>query len=648
MRIITVDFETFWAKDHSLSKMSPIDYVMHPDTELISMALKEGNGVTDVVFGEDKIRKMLSRIYWGDVMLLGHNMSGFDAMILAWRLGINPKMWGCTLAMARPIHDITVGKSLAKLVAHYEIGVKDQAVLYNTQGKHLSDFSAEELAAMKEYNKADVEQCYALFHKLKPHYDAKELWHIDATIRMLVEPRFDVDVPMLETALSMERDQKRKHILMLARHLRTNDMIEESEAVSAAETIEELEEAVRAELASAPKFSKLLESLGVETPMKDSPTNPDKQVPALAKTDEGFTALVEHENELVSAAARARLAVKSTLLETRLQAFIGAAEKRNGKFPVPLNYCGAVTTGRWSGFLYNPQNMPRVMPGKPKVSDALRNCLKAPPGHKVVVADLSGIELRVNMFLWKVPYAVELFKASPGKADLYKTLASEVLGVPYDEIQKMQRQAGKAMHLGCGFGLGSAEKFIAVAKTMAQIDVTEDEAVNYIAGYREKHPEIVQGWRTCHARLRDISSGVRADVDPWGLCVTCEEGIRLPSGRLIRYPALHQEPDPRGKQEWWYGMGRFRSRIYAGKVTENCVQALARDIVADNALDTYKATGYRPVLSVHDELAYVVPDKDAQMVLDTLQSIMRTPPKWWPELVTWSEGDIGDRYGYVK
>ncbi len=648
MRIAACDIETFFSATHSLSKMSPIAYVMHPETELISCAIKIDDGPTDVVFGEGAIKKALTSIDWSDTMAIGHNMSGFDSMIMAWRLGITPRMWGCTLSMARPIHELTVGKSLGKLVAHYELGVKDQTALMNTKGRHLKEFTPDEIDAMREYNKADVEQCYALFHKLKPHFTGKELWHIDATIRMLVDPKFDANVPMLEAALCMERDQKRKHILVLARHLRTNALVEASESVSGADTIEVLEEAVRAELASAPKFSALLESLGVETPMKPSPTNPEKQVPALAKTDEGFIALQEHDNELVAAAARARLAVKSTQLETRIQAFIDVAGVTNGKVPMPLNYCGATTTGRWSGaFGMNVQNMPRILVGKPKVGDALRNCLKAPPGHKVVVADLSGIELRVNMFLWKVPYALALFRASPGKADLYKTLASEVLGVPYDDVQKMQRQAGKAMHLGCGFGLGSAMKFIAVAKTMAQIDVTEDEATHYIAGYREKHPEIVNGWRTCHARLPDIYKELEEPVDPWGLTVTCAEGIRLPSGRLIRYPGLHKESTG-GKSEWWYGTGRHRARIYAGKIDENIVQALARDVVADNALEVFRATGFRPQLSVHDELVYVVPEGDAVSLLDCVQSNMRTPPKWWPELVTWSEGDIADTYGGAK
>jgi len=646
MRIATIDFETFWSDTHSLSKMSPMTYVMHPDTEIISCAIKVNDYPTDVIFGEDNIKRMLNKLDWTDTMVVGHNMSNFDSMLLSWRLGINPRMWSCTLAMARPLHAKTVGLSLGKMVAHYELGVKDQTALMNTKGRHLCDFTADEIKAMKEYNKADTEQCYELFKRLKPHYSAKEMWHLDATIRMLVEPKFDANVPMLEAALCMERDQKRKHILMLAKHLRTNELVEASEAVSAAETIEDLEEAVRAELASAPKFSALLDSLGVETPMKPSPTVADKMVPALAKTDEGFIALQEHDNPLVAGAARARLAVKSTLLETRLGAFMEVAQQTNGKIPMPLNYCGADTTGRWSGWSYNPQNLPRVNPKAPRVSDALRNCLKAPPGHKVVVADLSGIELRVNHFLWKVPESMALYQAD-SEADLYKSFAAVRYSIPESEVTKAQRQLAKVAQLGLGFGAGW-RTFKRVAKTMGGLDLSDEEAEAVTVAWRTQYIEITQGWRTCHARLASIRDGDEHPVDPWGLTVTCKEGIVLPSKRIIRYPGLHTEIDAADKMEWWYGTGRHRARIYAGKITENVVQALARDIVADNALATFQATGFRPQLSVHDELVYVVPAGDAVSLLDTLQSNMRTPPRWWPELVTWSEGDIADTYGSAK
>lgn len=644
MRLAVIDFETYWAAEHSLTKMLPMAYVMHPDTELISCSIKINHYPTDVFFGEPEIRRVLHKLDWSDTLVVAHNMSGFDAMILSWRLGIRPKMWGCTLAMARAIHSKTTGNSLAKLVEHHGLGVKDSTALVQTKGKRLAEFTPAELDAMKTYNRDDTEQCHALFHRLKQYYTAKELWHIDATIRMLVEPKFVVNDALLETALSVERDQKRKHILSLARHLRTTGL--GSEAVADAGGVDALEEAVRADLASAPKFAKLLTSLGVEVPVKPSPTNPENTVPALAKTDEAFLNLQAHDNPIVAAAARARLAVKSTLLETRIQAFLNASTPLQGRLPVPLHYCGADTTGRWSGWAYNCQNLPRINPKAPRVADALRNCMAAPPGHKVVVADLSGIELRVNHFLWKVRESMDLYTADP-EADLYRAFAAARYGVQPEDVTKDQRQLAKVAQLGLGFGAGW-RTFQKVAKLMGGLDLPDDEAESVTVAWRTQYAEIVQGWRTCHAALQAIYERSEEAVDPWGLLTTCPEGIRLPGGRLIRYPDLRQEQDKDGKWEWWYGRGRHKARIYAGKVTENCVQALARDVIADNAFDFFRESRLRPALMVHDELVYIVPDADAQSALDTLQRIMRTPPKWWPQLVTWSEGDIAKTYGAAK
>ena len=208
------------------------------------------------------------------------------------------------------------------------------------------------------------------------------------------------------------------------------------------------------------------------------------------------------------------------------------------------------------------------------------------------------------------------------------------------------------MH-NCGFGLGSPTKYIAVAKALAQIDVAETEATNHIAGYRVKHPEIVEGWRECGRAIKDIAAGIERPVDPWGLVHTCREGLRLPSGRLIRYPNLRQVTegnwaDGRPKQSWKYADGRHAAFLGGPKFVENVVQSLARDVIKDNALDVFKLTGLRPQLVVHDELVYVVKEDKAQAHLDTVQAVMRTPPKWWPQLVTWSEGDIADTYGAAK
>jgi DNA polymerase len=642
MKPIFLDFETYWDVTHTLTRMSPTEYIQSPKTEIISVAIKEGiDGDTYVLFGEDKIREHLQGMDWANAMAIGHNMSGFDSMILAWRMGINPKMYGCTAAMARSQYSKTginvggkflIGVSLKKLAAELGVGKKLDLEATNTKGKYLKDFTPYELELMTEYNKVDTDLCAEIFTKLVKNFPKQELVTIDMTTRMLVEPKFVLDTKMVDDALAAVKEEKTRSLLALA------------------ETLElwgdDVEEQVRSELASAAKFGALLNSLGVETPMKQSPTNPAKMTPALAKTDEAFIKLQDHSNPVVAAAARARLEVKSTLLETRLEAFKRAAAVCDGKMPVPLKYAGADTTGRWSGEQYNMQNLPRIG-GKAKPSDALRMSLRAPKGRKVIVADLSGIELRVNMFLWKVPYAMELFKASPDKADLYKYFAAhDLYNIDESAVTKEQRQVGKVAHLGLGFGAGGAT-FQKVAKLMGGVDMDLDESTRTVNTYRAAHREIADGWKTFQAHLPKIAQGVDSAIDPWGMCVTEKNAVRLPSGRRIYYPSLVREID-NGKSEWWYGQGRARARIYAGKGVENLVQALARDVVAEHAIKFFKATGYRPCLTVHDELVYIVPEESAEDLLGILQKIMRQGVSWWPELITWSEGDVADCYGEAK
>jgi hypothetical protein len=655
MQAVFLDLESFWSTEHTLSRMSPTEYVMHPETEIQSVSIKVGDRPAYVLFGEENIREhLLNEFDWDDTMVVGHNMSGFDAMILAWRFGVNPKMYGCTAAMARSQYSKTgysvggkflTGVSLKKLAAELGIGAKLDLEATNTKGKKLKDFTPEEIEAMREYNKVDTELCYEIFKKLYPSFPKQELLLIDMTTRMLVEPKFILGYSLVDKALEQVKEEKRQGLLDLAKTLGLDTAHEAVDALGLDQP--DLEEDVRAMLASSAKFGDLLKSLGVPVPMKTSKTT-GKPAPALAKTDDEFIALQNHPNPLVAAAARARLEVKSTLLETRLQAFLRAADACDGKLPVPLKYAGADTTGRWSGEQYNMQNLPRIG-AKPKPSDALRMSLKAPAGHKVIVADLSGIELRVNMFLWKVPYAMELFKASPDKADLYKYFAAnDLYGIAESEVSKEQRQVGKVAHLGLGFGAGGAT-FQKVAKLMGGVDMDLDEATRVVNTYREAHGEIANGWRRFQDCLPKIAQGTEEAIDPWGFCKTGHQHVKLPSGRSIYYPSLVKERDSdTGKTEWWYGNGRSRARIYAGKGVENLVQALARDVIAEHAIKFYKATGLRPALMVHDELVYVVPDSKAQGYLDDLQGIMRSGVSWWPELVTWSEGDIADCYGAAK
>jgi len=612
---------------------------MHPDTEIISCAFKFGNDPTVVVFGEQAVIDYCNNVDWSQYWVVGHNLSGFDSMILSWRLGVKPKLWGCTLAMARPIHAKDVGLSLAKLVAHYGLGYKDQSALIATKGKNLCDFSDDEIDEMRIYNAADVDQCYGLLLKLIPQTRREEVKLIDMTIRMLIEPTFESNSLLLADTLTEEGIRKKAMLVEAAQKMDVYEIgMDDDEAASAALTV----------LSSAAKFAAFLRTIEVDVPTKVSPTT-GKEIPALAKTDEGFLSLQEHDDPLVATAAAARLDAKSTILQTRIQAFMDASNAHpEKKVPIPLKYYGADTTGRWSGWGYNPQNLPRVNPYNPRPSDALRRSLIAPPGHKVVVADLSGIELRVNHFLWKVPSSVAMYQAEPEKADLYKDFASRLYDIDYDDVTKVQRQVGKVAHLGLGFGAGYVT-FQKVAKLMGGVDITEDESRDIVDKWRDEYYEITKGWRTCHAALPTIMRGAEGNaVDPWGMVVPVPEGLRTPKG-LIRYPDLRTEiNEDDNRKEFVYGHGRNKARIYAGKIDENIVQHLARCVIADNALAVQKLTKLNPALMVHDELVYIVPEDEAEIMLDIVQQVMRTPPTWWPELITWSEGDIADTYGDAK
>jgi len=632
---VVLDYETFWSSDHSLTKMNPIEYVMHPNTEIISMAIKIGKSPTLCTFGEDAIAAQIRHFDWSDKLVIAHNNSGFDAMISAWRFGMRPAMWGCTLAMAKPHHAKTAGGSLKALAEHYQLGVKDSTALLNTKGRHMKDFSGDEITAMREYNIEDVELCNRLFKVLHPLTSKAEMKLIDMTIRMLVEPRFEVDKALLRRTLQEEQARKNKMLLDLASMLGVYETgMDDEDAV----------EAVVTTLGSAAKFGQVLKELGVDIPMKISPTT-GKPAPALAKTDEGFVALTGSDDPIVAAAANARLGVKSTLLESRITSFIDLSESVGGRLPMPLLYFGG-HTGRWSGHMkINVQNMPRVS-GKP--GDCLRNSLRAPEGYKVVVADLSGIELRVNHFLWKVPSSMALFQADPEKADLYKDFASSLYGKPVSEISKAERQIGKVAHLGLGFSAG-AVTFVRIAKMMGGVDITLDESREIVKKWRKAYAEIKQGWRQCGDALPNVLSGAESAIDAWGLCRTAKDKILLPvKGRFIHYPALRQELLEDGDVPWVYGEGRNKTFLSPGKVCENCIQSIARDIIAEQALEIKARTGYTPTLMVHDELVYVVPEDDAEQHLATLYDVMRTAPKWWPELVLWAEGGISDTYGGAK
>ena len=597
MKIITIDFETRYDQQYSLSKITTEEYIRHEMFETIGVGIKVNDGRSEWFSGtHQQTQDYLSSIDWSDAIAVAHN-AVFDAGILSWRFDIHPLVWCDTLSLARAIDGLHVSASLKACAERHNLGAKGTEVV-NALGKRRQDFSAEELARYGEYCKNDCDLTWGLLNVYLPCVSGTELRVIDLTIKMFSEPVLELDLPLLEQHLEAVRERK-------------------AELFAACEADSEI-------LNSNPKFADLLRSLGVEPPMKISLTT-GKETYAFAKTDEGLKELLEHEDERVQAVVAARLGTKSTLEETRTERFIGIAKR--GALPVPLSYYAA-HTGRWGGSdKLNLQNLPRG--GKIKES------LLPPPGHVIIDCDSSQIEARVLAWLAGQD---DLVQAFADKQDVYKIMASKIFHKPVDEISKDERFLGKTVVLGCGYGLG-AKKFQASLRT-AGVSMELEECQRIITTYREAYPAIPalwkQGQRCLEAMLvcQTAPIGVRPDALYLG-----QHGFVLPSGYRLGYADLQKDSEG----QFSYKARNGRTKIYGGKVIENVVQALARCVIAEQMVKISER--YRPVLTVHDAIAIVAPVADAEAAQAFVEGCFNSPPEWAKGLPLACESGIGDNYG---
>ena len=598
MDLITVDFETFYDQDFSLSKLTTEEYIRDPQFEVIGLGIKVNDGETEWASGTpEQIEKFLKGYDWAGSAVLAHNTM-FDGAILSWCFDIRPRM-------GRALHGVEVGGSLKAMAERYGIGEKGTEVL-NAKGKRREDFSDEELGRYGDYCVNDVDLTYSLFKKMGRAFPKQELKLIDLTLRMFIGPKLDLDLELLEQHLYQVKQRK-----------------------------EELLESVgvdKKDLMSNPKFADLLRNLGVEPPMKESPTT-GKQTYAFAKSDEQFKALQEHEDDRVQALVTARLGTKSTLEETRTQRFIDIAKR--GLLPVPVRYYAA-HTGRWGGDdKINMQNLPSRGPNAKK----LKSSIIAPPGHLLIDADSAQIEARV--LAWMAGQE-DLVQAFFNKDDVYKQMASRIYDKAVDEINKDERFVGKTTILGAGYGMG-ALKFQAQLKTFGY-DMDLDESRRIIDVYRRTNWRISQFWREAQHIIEGLQRGQSATFGVNGLleAVGEESAIRLPSGLLMRYDELDFEPGDKGP-EYSYKTRRGRTRIYGGKVTENVCQAVARCIIGEQMLRIAKR--YRVVLTVHDSIVCCVPEEEVQEAQAYVETCMRWVPDWANGLPIDCESGIGRSYG---
>lgn len=619
MQLVTLDFETYYDVGFSLSNLTTEEYIRDARFQVIGVGIKIEEGETYWVTGSHEvIQEALNKIDWGVSALLCHNTQ-FDGAILSFRFGIIPAMYLDTLSMARAVNGVEVGGSLAYLVEHYKLGVKGTEVV-NAKGKRLEDFTPTELSAYASYCVNDVELTYKLFQVFVPLFPLPEIHLIDLTLRMYTQPVLEVDDALLQARLEEVQQEKSELLQGLMSKLECDT-----------------EECVRSKLASNKQFAEILQELGVVVPTKISPAT-GKETFALAKGDQGFLDLCEHEDPFIQQLCTVRLGTKSTIEESRIERFIGIGARNKGKLPIPLKYYGA-HTGRWAGSdKVNFQNLP----ARDKKKKALKNAVIPPDGYKVINADSSQIEARVLVWLAGQDDVVQWYKE---ERDVYCEFASTVYDRPITKANKTERAVGKTCILGLGYGTGWA-KLQQTLKLAAGVNLDEQECKRLVNVYRQVNSRVIDLWRECEEALRDIAAWpVGKPIYPIGkhkALYATPEGIRLPNGLYIKYPGLTWDTSE-AKSKFVYKSRRGFISIWGGSVVENVVQALARIIIGEQMLQVNRQ--YRPVLTVHDAIVCVASSQDVDNAVKVISDIMSTPPQWAEGLPVACEAHFGNSYG---
>lgn len=356
----------------------------------------------------------------------------------------------------------------------------------------------------------------------------------------------------------------------------------------------------------------------------------------------------------------------------KYKAMLASTDEDDSCIRDTLKYYGA-STGRWTGKLVQFQNLPRgsisdmdtaINNLKNKTSEelavelgnnvseflvsAIRGMIRAKPNHKLLVADFSSVETRVLAWLSGDD---KMQKAYVTGRDLYKNMASAIYRIPIDKITSEQRQLGKAVILGAGYGMGH-KKFLQTCNNWG-IDIDEQLAQTAVNTYRLTYRSVKGYWaeqqKAAYYAVLNPDKKAITEFTTYFLQADFLK-CKLPSGRTLHY----YKPDFKTKKADWGESneltylaeknGKYiRVGTYGGKLVENIVQAVARDLMADAMLRLDKA-GYNIILTIHDEIIAEVPEKDITLTLRNFCSIMGEIPKWARDCTIEVEGWEGKHY----
>lgn len=679
--------ECFYDNDYTLSKMTTEAYLRDPRMEEVLWSIKY-NGEKSFWLLPDRAEHFFKHeVNWPKTALVCHH-SHFDGARLNWAHDCRPALHIDTLSMARVIDGPKAGNSLHDLCIRHGIGAKGDYVTF-AKGKHLADFSRDELHEYGRYGCNDTDRTYDLAQIFLPQLPESELRLIDQTIRMFTEPVFHGDVAKLRAAVTTERQNK---IAMLRQIGLICPACNGSGIDPQHALVDPLPQPCKKcdgmgvnkkPLNSNDQFAELLRKAGVEPETKTSPTT-GEQIYAFAKTDPYMQMLVDDEDDEVRVLAETRLAVKSNIIETRAAKFAACAER--GPMPVYLSHAGAHTLRPSGGDGMNWLNMSKHNAKRPEMM-VLRQSILPPPGHKILAPDSGQGEARIVAWLANQMDLVEAF--AQGR-DIYSEAATDIYRRPVDRKFELPDgthpdyipgQVGKIEILSFGFGSGwytaaagflkgvlgappiqffehdlramqidesrflNNPKKVEILQTMPSRLEFRDRAIHcavvdgMVQRYRERYAEIKKFWGTMELVINAMMRGEEMVFGAHGVMQTGKECIYLPNGTKLLYKGI--ERDDGGNATYWDG--RKRTKIYGSLACENVVQALHRAIVAEQMLEIADA-GIKIALWPYDEIVAVVPEDAAEFALEYMIQTMKKSPTWATGLPLTAEGKIGNTY----
>jgi DNA polymerase len=550
------------------------------------------------------------------IRFIAHNVL-FDGAIARIKFDFIADQYFCTLAMVDAMYQGATSSGLdscMKTLLGWESGKAD--IISKLKDIRTEDIPEDLWEELVEYADDDVRACHELY---KRSYELPTQEHLimDAVLKMFCDPKLVFNRDILLEACK-EADDERD--AMMAKAL----------SYGATEEI----------LKGNKLFPDFLELLGYEVPKKLNAK--DKPIPALAKTDEGFIAMLEAPDERLAALAVGRLAVKSTQAQTRAYRF-KAMDETIGLFMVAYNYARAHTWRITGANKVNPANLKR--------GSKLRTCIEAPEGRVLAVVDASQIECRGTGYLAGQTDLLRLFR---DKQDPYNAMASDIFGRPVDRKGNpddfFEGFVGKTAVLGLGFGMGGEKFKYQIDKDAKQylsldMDFPIHEANRIVYDvYRPKNHKIVEFWNRCE----DMLYAMLADRDMvWNYgagqleVLGKDNRIYFPNGTWLYYAGLDCD---NGQFTYLNQRGNtfINKKIYGSLLTENIVQKFARDITSHHMVVIGER--YPVVMHTYDENIALVPEDEADEALEWMIKVMCTPPPWAASIPLDAEGGYAKEY----